>query len=136
MVSVLERRLALRNNGYVPVPCKGKEPLYKSWQKARAYTDKEIARWAGDNTGVLTSDTTALDIDILHPDAAAAAEEMVKNRLGDLGEIPVRIGQWPKRVMLFRTEVPFAKMIVQFSAREGQKKPDKLEVLCKGQQVI
>jgi hypothetical protein len=136
MVSVLERRLALRNNGYIPVPCKGKEPLYKSWQKARAYTDKEIARWGGDNTGVLTTDTTALDIDIMHPDAAEAAEEMVKNRLGDLGEIPVRIGQWPKRVMLFRTEVPFAKMIVQFAAREGRKKSDKLEVLCKGQQVI
>jgi hypothetical protein len=85
---------------------------------------------------VLTTNATALDIDIMHPDAAAAAEEMVKNRLGDLGEIPVRIGQWPKRVMLFRTEMPFAKMIVLFAAREGQKKSDKLEVLCKGQQVI
>jgi len=72
-------RQRARKAGYLPIPCSGKAAVPKSWQKYTDTNDEQIASWAGIwpdalNTGLLTAETPALDIDILDRDAAEAAE--------------------------------------------------------------
>ena len=99
-----------------------------------------MAMWARDwpdaiNTGVLTRDVPAFDVDILNEDAARAVEDMVRERYEEAGRLLMRIGQPPKRAFLFRTDAPFRKLVINFAPREGGKE-EKLEFLGDGQQVV
>ena len=82
------------------------------------------------NTGILTRLTTAFDIDILNEDAAQAVEDLIVRWFAKRGIIIVRVGQWPKRLILFWTDAPFKKLAITFV------KGGKLEVLCDGQQFV
>jgi hypothetical protein len=140
---VTELRLKLLENGYLPIPTEGKHPAGKKWQERTDTNAEEIARWEEDgwfpnarNTGILTKYTPAIDIDILDPDAADAADDLVRERLADReGVILLRFGQRPKRAILLRTDVPFKK-IQAVLTKPGGDAEEKIEILADGQQVV
>src|SRR5262245_37019012 len=110
-----ERRLQLRARGYMPIPLFGKIPPMKSWQELTVISPDMIALWSkswphAENTGVLTRQTPALDLDIVGEEAACACEALVEQRFEDCGRILVRIGNAPKRAILFHTNHPFKKL--------------------------
>ena len=139
MTDVTTRRLALQTGGYAPIPVRGKKALLPEWQTKIGVTAAEIASWAvkfpqWPNTGILTVDTPGLDADIRHPEAAAAVEEMVKDWFDGRGVFLTRFGEAPKRLMLFQTAQPFAKIRAEFVAPD--KSEHAIEVLGSGQQVV
>jgi RecA-family ATPase len=140
MTPVSELRLALKAAGFSPIPCNGKRPLLAEWPTKDDASTDDIAYWEraaarlGTNTGILTAKTPAIDADIMHPEAAAAVEDLAKEWFDGKGSLLVRIGEAPKRAMLFRTTQPFAKMAAYFTDPKGE--PHKIEVLGAGQQIV
>jgi hypothetical protein len=112
----------------------------KEWEQQTGATDDEIRLWSGTfpyatNTGVLTRLVPTLDIDILNPAAAAAVEDLVRERHEEHGNILVRFGLRPKRAIPFRTDEPFKKITVNLTAPDGSE-GQKIELLADGQQFI
>jgi hypothetical protein len=133
-------RMTLRGNGYMPLPLNGKAPPLQKWQQKFETNAEEIDLWGttwpnANNTGILCRFTPTLDIDILDADAAAAVEALVRERFEDGGHVLTRIGLPPKRAIPFRTQEPFAKIVVPLIAPNGDTK-QKLEFLSDGQQVV
>jgi hypothetical protein len=67
--SVTDQRLAMRAHGYSPLPLNGKAPKIPSWPKRTDATEHEITAWARvrpaeTNTGLLTRNNPAFDVDI------------------------------------------------------------------------
>src|SRR6516162_129246 len=113
----LEVRRLLHHGGYIPIPCRGKIPVVPRWQKRTETNDQELELWSrmfpdATNTGVLCATVPCVDIDILNPEAAEAAEALIRERYEERGYILVRIGLAPKRAVLFRTDEPFKKIQV------------------------
>src|SRR5215471_2212626 len=147
---VLALRCALSDNGYTPLPLYGKvPPAYGKnnkvrgldrWQELSNVNYSQCEMWSrlwpnAENTGILTANTPTLDADILDEAACDAIEAFVKDRFEERGYILVRCGLWPKFCIPFRTIDPFDKIVVNLIA--PNKKPgQKLEFLCKGQQVV
>jgi hypothetical protein len=102
---------------------------YPEWNRhaARPTTDVEVATWSGwpdCGIGIVAGAVAAIDIDILtDPDLALKIEQLARDRLGDTPAL--RIGRAPKRVLVYRTAVPF---------RGIRRAP--IEVLCLGQQFV
>lgn len=137
--SVCDYRLLLRASGFSPVPVAAKKPVLNEWQTRVEVSAEEIASWntkfsGCNNTGILTEYTPTLDIDILQQDAADAVSELVRELYGDKGVLLTRFGLAPKRAILFRTDQPFSKMRVLFTAPDGSS--HKIELLGRGQQVV
>ena len=131
-------RINLHQRGYCPIPVIGKHPALLEWQKKTETSRVEIRLWDrvypdASNTGALTRGTPVIDIDIMDPEAAQAIEELVRERF-DTGFILVRVGQAPKRAVIFRTNQPFKKRKVEFTAPNGM--AHKIEILGDGQQVV
>jgi len=124
-------------------PAYGKNNPHKGlagWQNLTSVTDEMIDMWARTwpdavNTGVLTRNVPALDLDILNEEAARACEDLVRERYEDAGYILVRIGLPPKRAIPFRSEEPFDKIVVSLIAPNGSE-GQKIEFLGNGQQVV
>ncbi len=72
--------------------------------------------------GLRTGTLVGLDIDILDEDRAHQVHRLAEARFG--GTL-VRVGLWPKRLLLYRAEVPFRKL-----------KSGRIEVMGVGQQVL
>jgi AAA domain/Bifunctional DNA primase/polymerase, N-terminal len=128
-------RLRLLDSGFCPLPLIGKQPIEKGWQKRHDPTREEIKLWsrtapAATNTGLLTRLAPCFDIDILDEAAAAAVEDLARDRFEERGYILTRFGKRPKRCVLFRTLEPFAKSVVSFDSGE------RLEMLADGQQFV
>ena len=75
-------------------------------------TDESSSTWEdkyadATNTGILTRITPAIDIDVLDPDVADELQKLAEHMIGIS---PVRIGQAPKRALLYRTDTPFDKL--------------------------
>jgi hypothetical protein len=84
------------------------------------------------NTGILTRTVPAIDIDVLD---AAVADELQKIAGRMLGGRAVRVGQAPKRALLFRADTPFDKISTPvYTSPDGR--AHKVEVLCRGQQIV
>lgn len=119
--------LKLHDMGYEPLPLlpAQKRPAVAGWTTCRI-DDRQVSAWArafpDHGVGLRTGRLVAVDIDMLDVDAAHDAMEIVRRRLGDA---PIRVGLWPKRLMLYRTEQPFSK-----------KKAGQIEVLGAGQQFV
>lgn len=135
---VLSVRQNLITNGYRIVPCKGKIPSgFKGWQDLHA-TAENAVDWESSfpenrNTGILTGDVVAIDVDILRPDLAAAVIAMVRELPS--GEVaPMRVGKAPKAMFLFRTGEPRDKSVTDWFKIDGV--DQRIEVMGKGQQVI
>ena len=144
-------RLALRANGYFPVPVSGpdmnvpsagKRPLMAKWQtRCLDASIEDIARWArvepaSINTGLLTGVLAAVDIDVLDAALAARIEALA---VLSLGQTPLRrIGRAPKVLLCYRLAVPTDKLqspALTFTADPAEK-PTRVEVLGRGQQFV
>lgn len=141
IISPTEQRKQLRDEGYLPVPVKGKRPPLNGWQTKTEVTDTEIEGWSrgylaeAKSTGLLTRIMPTFDIDILNEEASEAVEALVRERFEERGKILVRIGVAPKRAIPFRTDTPFKKTTVNLTAPNGRS-GQKLELLADGQQVV
>jgi hypothetical protein len=121
--------------GYLPIPVNGKAPAIQGWSDIRA-TGPLIDRWADQypsatNTGIITADTPAIDIDVLDSAVADELHRMVEQTIGTSA---VRTGLVPKRALLFRTDTPFKKMDATFTSSDGR--THKVEILGWGQQIV
>jgi hypothetical protein len=139
----LERATACRQKllaaGYLPLPVNGKAPPMNGWQDIKA-TAAIINSWESRyadafSTGLLTETTPAIDIDIMHAEAAAAVEALAREHFGERGDyILIRFGKAPKRAILLRTDEPFKKLIRKFTAPGGDEQ--RIEVLGIGNQIV
>jgi AAA domain/Bifunctional DNA primase/polymerase, N-terminal len=142
-------RLQLARTGYLPIPLFGKEPpVYgknnkvkglAGWQNLEVVTGEQIRMWDKTwpdavNTGGLTRRVPAIDIDILHPEAADTIEHFTRGWFERRGRILVRTGLAPKRAILLRTDQPFEKIVRKFIAPDGSE--HKIEILSDGQQLV
>jgi hypothetical protein len=130
-------RLRIRANGFDPLPLMGKVPAMEKWTEKFNCTDDEIQLWPGlwhfaHNTGVLAKFAPGLDIDIKVPDAADAVEQLAREWFEEHGDIHVRYGEPPKRLIPLRTDEPFRKLQRRLIAPNGEEQ--RLEILCNGQQ--
>jgi hypothetical protein len=102
---------------------------YPDWTRhaARATTELELAewsRWPDVGVGIVGGVVAAIDIDVVDDaELAHRIERLARERLGDTPGL--RIGQAPKRLLVYRTEAPFKGI-----------KRHPLEVLCLGQQFV
>jgi hypothetical protein len=129
-------RRGLLASGSSPLPVSGKAPPITGWQEIQA-TEDVIAVWEdkyanATNTGILTRTTPAIDIDVLDP---AVADEIQQIAERIIGLSPVRIGQAPKRALLYRTDLPFDKLVTPIRISPDGR-AHKVEVLCDGQQIV
>jgi len=137
---LLDRATACRKRllaaGYSPIPVNGKVPPIAGWQDIEA-NKVLIDGWAdkyadATNTEILTRTIPAIDIDVLD---AAVADQLQEIAEWMIGASAVRIGQAPKRAMLFRLEEPFDKISTPvFVSPDGR--THKVEILCRGQQIV
>ena len=138
MSATVELRRRLMLTGYSPIPCDGKIPVLKEWEKKTETNVDEIGLWgqlypSATNTGILTRLTPA-STSTSPTDSAEAIEELARERLEERGYFLVRIGKAPKCAVLLRTDKPFPKIVRNLTAPNGGE--HKLEILCDGQQVI
>ena len=114
-------------NGYEPVPIRpgSKVPGVSRWS-AVTIDETRVEEWSGrfqdHAVGLRTGSLVGLDIDLLDADLAHRIHGLASRRLG---ETLVRVGLWPKRLLLYRTAEPGAKL-----AAPG------VEVLGTGQQFV
>lgn len=128
----------LIDNGYniVPIMPGKKAPGFDGWQKTQA-TKVLLKDWlksgySNSGVGVLTKFTPAVDIDVRDGQAAARIEEWI---IENISGAPTRVGQHPKRLMLFRTDETFKKMrstvyVDEFGDEHA------VEILADGQQFV
>jgi hypothetical protein len=131
----LEIRTAMVENGYAPIPVRGKAPILNDWPAIVA-TKEVVEQWGnvGPSTGLITTMTPVLDIDILHEQAADIVEATARLYLEDKGQILVRIGLPPKRAIPLRTDKPFSGIQRHLLAPDGT--PHLIEVRASRQQVV
>ena len=133
---VLDTRLDLIDKGYLILPCNGKAPVLMDWSQVRA-TAQYARNWErkpeARNTGILTGEVVAIDVDFMHPDLAARLCDMVRALPGG-ADAPMRIGKAPKAMFLFRTDEPREKDTTDKFKIDGT--VQLIEVMGDGQQVI
>lgn len=126
----------LFRQGYEPLPIpRGlKGPRLQGWQSITIDAD-QIKKWskehANANIGIRTRSTPAIDIDVLDEEVALLCESVAEDLFGPLC---VRIGKAPKRLLPFRADKPFRKMVLEIEDPFGQ--GFKIEVLGDGQQFV
>jgi primase-like protein/bifunctional DNA primase/polymerase-like protein len=145
-VNALAHATAVRHKlaaaGFAPIPVQGKIPAPPKWQRLHDVGSETIGLWPkvfphAPNTGLLTRTTPTIDIDIAHPEAAIAVEEMVRGRLDGRGPVLVRFGRAPRRAIPLRTDQPFKKVYVEFDQpRTADDKKQRVEILGDGQQFV
>jgi hypothetical protein len=132
-------RKRLLATGYAPLPVNGKAPPFQGWQDITA-TNKIIETWEtkypdAASTGILTVSVPTIDIDIMHPEAAAAIETLAREHFEERGHILVRFGKAPKRAILLRSDEPFKKLVRKFAA-PNRSDEQRIEIMADGQQVV
>ena len=139
MSDFLNRALRLKARGYTVVPIqrgfKGPHGKYAVGWQNEDYSEKQLRQLSeGDfsdgNIGINTRFTPAIDIDVYDERVAKRMEEYLAEKYGD---ICVRVGMAPKRLVVFRTTTPFRKM---FASYNDGKTMHKVEVLGSGQQFV
>lgn len=122
-----EVALKLLDNGYEPVPLRPREkrPVPEGWTTA-VIDEAQVLQWIRElpnaGVGIRTGHVVGIDIDVLDPEIAHQMGRIVEGRTG---ATLMRVGLWPKRLYLVRTEQPFAKKSIR-----------KLEILGLGQQFV
>jgi predicted P-loop ATPase len=153
-------RLQLRKNGFEPLPFFGKNSVMKGWPR----TDQDIRRlgWLNDadeiqrwaeienerergphaiNTGLDATFTPAINFRVSIEAAAEASETLAREFFEEHGNIYVRFG-WPpqssaaegRRLILLRTDEPFAKLSRTFIAPDDSKQI--VEILSAGEHYV
>lgn len=117
----------LLDTGYEPVPILpgAKRPAVNRWSTVTV-DGRQVDAWSAAypdcGVGLRTGQLVGVDIDVLDDDLAWQVCDLTCRRLGDT---LVRVGLWPKRMLLYRTERPFAKMTL-----------GRIEILGAGQQFV
>lgn len=96
-------RKSLLDNGYLPLPLAKKGVFIKNWSRTDITEDwLEQFRRSGRylNTGLRCDNLLAFDIDVLDEHLANQCEALVELRCGPTEFC--RVGQWPKRLLLYR----------------------------------
>ena len=138
MNKITELRLRLLAIGITPLPATvTKEVFLPSWSTC-VVGEAEIRSWEEhrdwSNTGSRATYLPCLDLDIRDEAAVRAAEQLARARFDNHGEMLLRTGRAPKRLIPFRTDVPFAKRTLCYLAPNGD--AQRVEFLCDGQQAI
>lgn len=125
-------------NGYniVPIEAGKKGPVDDDWQKTVS-TQKLLDNWlasgrGSQGIGILTKNLPAVDIDV--PDEEFALE-LQEKAIELWGPSPVRVGNAPKRLMLYRTSTPFPKITSRTFIDEWGDRC-RIEILGDGQQFV
>ncbi len=120
--------LQLLEQGFEPLPVRpGKKvPAVTRWSKTpidAATIEKWCQKYPDYGVGLRTGRLVGLDIDISDdPDEAHGVQALAEERFG---KTLMRVGQWPKRLLLYRTDTSFPKL-----------KAGKVEILGLGQQFV
>jgi len=144
-------RSRLFKNGYRPVPVTspkqdasgrqkgGKAVLLPNWPSVcRVASPSEVCSWATkypqwSNTGLLCGNLVGIDIDVNDAELADAIEVLSRKQLGQ--DALCRVGQIPKRLLVYRTREPFSKQVTdEFTLPSGKKA--QIEILGEGQQFV
>jgi len=149
-------------NGWsiVPIPLGSKGPVVPKWRHLNIETAQQLQQFIdgthevkhrgrdvrvpnvrkGDGVGILATNTPAIDIDCLDEAIGDAIQRFVFDNIDDA---PIRVGMWPKRLLVFRTDTPFSKVTsAAFIDPENPTKADgkqlvqRVEVLAEGQQFV
>lgn len=124
----------------VPIKPRTKRPVIDGWQ--RGFTTEQVDElaangYAAGSVGLLARKFPGADIDVLDQACADAIERCV---LDVLGPAPVRYGTRPKRLLIYRTDEPFAKVKVFLRGPQGDRGADgkkfAVEFLGDGQQYV
>jgi hypothetical protein len=118
---------------------RGDDGLWRGfdWLKHET-TEADLDRWAswGAGVGIRTGcGLVAVDIDTLAPECAAACESAATDLLGPA---PVRIGNAPKRLLLYRTaeEPPYQRILFDDGTKFEPGKDPRVELLSEGRQFV
>jgi P4 family phage/plasmid primase-like protien len=101
------------------------------WQSDEC-TEADAAQMDADkaNIGIKAGSFPGVDIDCTDEAISVMIEKLA---LTHLGPAPVRVGQAPKRLLMYKTDVPFGRMRLWFRVAEKQ---HLIEVLGEGQQYV
>ena len=124
-----EAAIQLADNGYRPVPIipGTKRPPMDGWQEFQ-FQPESVSAYANHYTGLLTGHgVIGLDMDVIDVQIAERIDELAKQCLG---KAPVRVGNWPKRLRLYRFDGEIKKRVV------GLGDAGKIEILGTGQQFV
>jgi hypothetical protein len=120
--------LRLADLGYSPIPLHGKRPFQNGWQHRRdpdlEWIAGQVSECSAHNLGIVCGRLVAVDVDVLDPDLAYEVDALAVARLGDA---PLRIGRWPKRLRVYRISEPVGYMA---AGCEGAR----VEILGEGRQ--
>ena len=96
-------------------------------------TANDIERWqrSNANIGLKAAKYPALDIDVVNEGLARIIADMAVKALG---KAPLRIGRFPKRLLMYRTDEPIGRMRLRF--RDGKGVEQLVELLGDGQQYV
>mgnify|MGYP001563081109 CR=1 FL=1 len=128
---------ALAAHGYRPLPLHPgkKNPIPSGWQNYTFAVGDE-KKFASAGTGILTGEIVAVDVDVLDERLADLVSGIVGRQLG---AAPMRAGQWPKRLFIYRSNTPFAKKLTRayrLPSDAPDAKPHRVEILAEGQQFV
>jgi P4 family phage/plasmid primase-like protien len=96
-------------------------------------TPNDVERWdrSHANIGLKASNYPAVDIDVVNEGLARVIGDMAVKALG---KAPMRIGRFPKRLLMYRTEERIGRMRVRF--KDGMGVEQLVEFLGDGQQYV
>ena len=143
-VGMTAQRLQMRAHGYSPLPLNGKAPQIAAWQKRSDATDREIRSWARGrpaetNTGLLTRNNPAFDIDILsNADAAQARRRPNRRGAARSWQVDRPLRPQAQASDCLRATEPFKKIRVDLESVDpdtGEIQHNAIEILGDGQQL-
>lgn len=99
--------------------------------------DRDLERWGamGAGVGIKTGDGLILiDADTMNEEHARTIRDAIRDQLGDM---PVRVGNYPKAGYLCRVDGPFQYSRVEFGNRDERNRLlDRVEILSDGRQFV
>lgn len=139
MTRFAEMAGALVAAGYRPIPIKpnAKNPAVAAWQDY-VYADSDRANFRSCGIGLLCGELRAIDIDVRNEQVSTRLEALAKSMLNIDGKAPRRIGQWPKSLLMVRSDdgPKMATAPFRLESETLDDKPHKVEILGAGQQFV
>lgn len=133
-----EKGAAVLRNGFevIPILPGQKFPGFTNWQTI-PINEAVLRGWlrnghADAGVGIRTKHTPLVDLDIFDEAACKEMQDLIHREIGDA---PVRVGNAPKRGLLFRTETPFTK-IASRTYIDDEGRDTRVEILGDGQQFV
>lgn len=130
---------ALAAAGYRPIPIKPsqKAPAVSAWQNY-VYNVADCANYRECGVGLLCGELRAIDIDVRNEQVSTRIEALAKSMLNIAGKAPRRIGQWPKTLLMVRSDdgPKMSTAPYRLESEMVDDKPHKVEILGAGQQFV